>query len=381
MTIVDHPPLVMWMLGASDHLTALPVELRVRLWAIAASAAVSVGCVVLARQRGAKESGCVAAACLSTFTLLPMAGGFVTTPDGPALLGVVACLLWIPLAANRPFRGFGGALAAAAGSLAKVIVPPLAALIAFTAPQVTIARRIAFTAVVALTLPWLWPSLRFQIHHTFVHEPTAAWSVTGVLSALAAALFAQILLWSPWVLVCGARFARGFPLADRLIVVGLSSAMALSAILRAIPPEPNWWAPAAIVVLVAASCSVDELAPRRRLAMLLLAALPTALAAAHTLHPFLPLSREADPTARLHDWRAGTEPPIHAPGVGPYGVAAESCIYQGSCGRHRQLLLGLEPQGQRPRDSPRTALNSHPARRRKPSIQENMDKKKSMVRN
>ncbi|MEO7327999.1 MAG: hypothetical protein ABI193_05440, partial [Minicystis sp.] len=46
--------------------------------------------------------------------------------------------------------------------------------------------------------------------------------------------------------------------------------------------------------------------------------------------PFLPLAERADPTARLHGWSHGPEPRT-APGIGPYGPAAERCVYQKDC--------------------------------------------------
>jgi hypothetical protein len=61
---------------------------------------------------------------------------------------------------------------------------------------------------------------------------------------------------------------------------------------------------------------------------------PTAIAAAHTAWPFLPLPEQADPTARLHGWSHGHEP-TQAAGVGPYGPAAERCVYHREC---REIL-------------------------------------------
>ena len=64
--------------------------------------------------------------------------------------------------------------------------------------------------------------------------------------------------------------------------------------------------------------------------MLSTVVVPTALAAAHTLRPFLPIAPEQDPTARLHGWSGDTEP-VSAAGVGPYGRAAERCVYRQQC--------------------------------------------------
>jgi hypothetical protein len=114
------------------------------------------------------------------------------------------------------------------------------------------------------------------------------------------------------------------------VVAGFTALVLASALLRGVPPEPNWWAPAALVVIVGASLRHDESGPRFRSAMLATVLIPSAIACAHALHPFLPLPAAADPTARLHGWRAGEEP-VAAPGVGPYGAAAERCVYRDEC--------------------------------------------------
>jgi hypothetical protein len=67
---------------------------------------------------------------------------------------------------------------------------------------------------------------------------------------------------------------------------------------------------------------------------------PTALAAAHTLWPFLPLPASADPTARLHGWSTGA-PPKDAAGVGPYGPFAEACVYQKTCDKINEYFHRL----------------------------------------
>jgi hypothetical protein len=182
-----------------------------------------------------------------------------------------------------------------------------------------------------LVVPLLVPSLRFQLRHAFAPAEGVRWTPLGAAAAIGAALGAQVLLWSPWVVASGLHGLRASgDAADRALVGTLSAAVFLSALIRAVPPEPNWWAPAAIVVLVAAARHADDLAPRRQLAMLALAIAPTAVAIPHTLRPFLPLGPEADPTARLHGWRSG-DAPSRAPGIGPYGPAAERCVYQGDC--------------------------------------------------
>ncbi len=50
-----------------------------------------------------------------------------------------------------------------------------------------------------------------------------------------------------------------------------------------------------------------------------------------------PPARDTDPTARLHGWSHGREP-FEAAGVGPYGPAAERCVYLQDCNEIRSYF-------------------------------------------
>jgi hypothetical protein len=213
------------------------------------------------------------------------------------------------------------------GALAKVVALPLGALLAAFGGRST-RERILLGLGPALALPLLLPSLAFQMRHAFA--PPLGWSAPGMLGAVGAAALAQAALWSPQALVSGVRGARALLLADRAVLVGFTGLVLVSALVRAIPPEPNWWAPAAVVVIVGVAVNAETMAARWRRAMLATVLIPTAIACAHTVHPFLPLPAAADPTARLHGWRAG-EGPVTASGTGVYGAAAERCVYQHEC--------------------------------------------------
>jgi hypothetical protein len=252
------------------------------------------------------------AAWLGSWALLPTAGGFVATPDGPLLLATVAALLLPPA---------GAALAMLAGAPAKVSALPIAAAVGLGRQRALIA------ALPLLALPWLWPSLRFQLRHAFVQGPPSGWSALAAQGAVLGAIGAQAALWSPPVLWRG---LRALPAEDRALGWGLSALVLLSALLRGVPPEPNWWAPAAIVVLASFAAGAESLSARARRAVVASVLIPTLLAAAHTAVPFLPLPQRADPTARLHGWSHG-QIPDQAPGVGPYGAAAERCAYFREC--------------------------------------------------
>jgi hypothetical protein len=330
----DHPPLLPWLLRASDALLGpTPVELRVRIWPLLLSTLSGLLVVELARRRGADGRGCVAAACLGTWTLLPMTGGFVATPDALALPAILLLLL---VATEPPAgRPAGGALTAAAvaaaGALGKVVVLPVAALVALLG-RVPTATRAALVIGCLAPLPWLLPSLRFQLGHAT--GAASAWTAIEAASALAQLVTAQLALWSPWALVLGvlATAARRSRLvaADVAVAAGFTALVVVSTLARAIPAEPNWWAPAAVVVMVAAAVRAQELARTYRTTMLALAIVPTLLVASHVLRPWLPLRPEGDPTARLHGWSTGVEP-LAAPGLGAYAAPAERCVYREDC--------------------------------------------------
>jgi len=340
-SLVDHPPLVPWLLALSDA-APMAVELRVRVWAIAFAFATSAACVELARRRGASERGCVLAAWLSTWALLPMAGGFVMTPDGPALLAMLVALIFIDQEGRSPLAAVGAALALFLGALSKVVVVPIALLMAVANGPGRARSRIGLALGPLLALPLLLPSLRFQLHHAFTQTALSGWSAALAVGALLAAVSAQVGLWTPLVVWHGLRRLGRMPRIDRAVTLGLSALVLLSALVRAVPPEPNWWAPAALVVVVTCARFADHLAFRARAAILVMVLVPAAIAAAHTIHPFLPLPARADPTARLHGWSEGREP-VEAAGVGQYGPVAERCVYLSECKEIVKYFKEMQP--------------------------------------
>jgi len=342
----DHPPLLPWMLRATDGLAAWPVELRVRIWPLLTATALGFICIELARRRGAGPRGQVSAAWIGSWALLPMAGGFVATPDGPALLAIGALLLWSAADRDRSMSrwgDFGAGLAALVGTAAKVVVAPVAALLSLPSSRPWLAR-VGVAGAAVLTLPLLLPSLRFQAHHALAAGSPPSWSLADAVGSAATAVVAQLALWSPWVLWLGGAALRGdaAPRGHRLLVAVFSLLVLTSAIVRGLPPEPNWWAPAALVVVVAAARPAEQLAPRLRMTMLATVVVPTWVVASHVLHPWLPLPTSADPTARLHGWKQGPEP-LDAPGIGPYGPPAERCIYREDCTEINSIFDMMKP--------------------------------------
>ena len=241
-------PLTLWLLALSDRWSAAPVELRVRVWAVAFSFA--TGLAVRGAGPGARGGSRRAARWppgSGRWALLPMAGGFVTTPDGPLLLAVA-------LRRCSPLPGPLAGLALLAGALAKVVALPVAALLAAVEPAgADPARAWRSRRGPCWRCPCLLPSLRFQLAHAYgagsaarMVAPARRWGRWSRRSA------AQALLWSPRGPLAGAlRALRALPVADRALVGGLTALVLASALVRGVPPEPNWWAPAALLVVVA----------------------------------------------------------------------------------------------------------------------------------
>ena len=283
--IPDHPPLTLWLLSASDRWTTAPVELRVRLWAVGLSLVTSIAVVALARARGAGREGCTLAAWAGSWALLPTAGGFVTTPDTfllPAIAG--ALLLATPPeagrrrrphsptpvghrptpvgrrlpaarsggadhAGRRPGQGRGLADRGPPCPVQPAGGPGIAPGLALgPAPGAAVDR-----AEPLLPAP---PCLR--------GAGPSGWSAGGaVWRPCWRAVGAQAALWSPLLLWRGLGAMRRAPSPDLTLVAGLSALVLGSALVRAVPPEPNWWAPAALAVIAAAAARCARLGHRR----------------------------------------------------------------------------------------------------------------------
>jgi hypothetical protein len=348
--VPDHPPLVPWVLAVLDRLAWPALELRFRLPAIVMSALVALGIAWLtldimhrcAPNERAESSAALLAAVFATWLPIPMAGGFVTTPDAPALLAVVAALDWAASDTPSARRSAATAILVAIGALSKVVVIPVAVLAAAIAPARPGSRRtlerLLWLSPLAIVTPLLIASLKFQVHHAFA--PEMAWSAAGVLVAAVATLAGSILLWCPPLVFAGlARIGRLpaiYPATFALVAALLFG----STLVRATPPEPNWWAPAALPVIVAGSIAIGSWRTWCRHACVALAVVPTIVALTHAAHPWLAIPVSIDPTARLHGWRAG-DPPLNAPGLGQYGAPAERCIYRSDCDDIRRYIEAL----------------------------------------
>ncbi len=327
--IPDHPPLTTWLAALADNLVALPVELRVRLPALVLGTALSTLLVCLLRLRGGDPLAQRWAALLGSWLPLPLAGGFLLTPDTPLLLAFVALLLIQEGVATPRWKAPAIAITCAFGLSAKVtMLVPALVLFAVASPPT---HRAAVVLGVLAALPLAWPSLRFQSHHAFLDHAMTV----GRVNAVAAAIGAQLALWGP-TLWLGAREAWGRAL-DRWVLLVMVALMILSAVLRGVPPEPNWFAAGAVLCVVGTAQHLSRASAWVRVAVVLLGPVPAMLFASHVITPWLPIPAHVDPSARLHGWRDG-KGPTQAPGVGPYGVAAEACVYQGDCSKISNMI-------------------------------------------
>jgi hypothetical protein len=324
--IPDHPPLTLWLLQLADLTSGLlPVELAARWPWLLLGTAIPVALVDLVRRRAGGTSTQRWAAVLSAWLALPLAGGFLATPDTPCIAAFLALLIAECLPTDRVATPLAFA-AVGFGMFAKVVMAPIAVVFLVFSKRSLLHKAGIAVALLLATLP-ASRSLMFQLRHAFA---PATWTATGACIAVAAAVGGQLGLWTPVVPWLAARNRAAWPSADRVVVLVLASLFCLSALLRAVPPEPNWLAPAWLPVLAVAA---PALASSRLAVRAIVVALGPALClvfASHTASPWLPIPRSADPSSRLHGWRTSS-PPLDAPGTGPYGSAAERCIYQGDC--------------------------------------------------
>jgi len=325
-TVPDHPPLVVLGARLGQLLpAALPLELRVRAAPLILGTIVTL--LVVGRVRS--DSGSPAAqrwaAVLAGWLILPMAGGFLATPDVAVFLATLLLLE----SETRSGSGWTTSIAAFSatflGMASKVVMAPIAlALVATTRHGWQ--RRIVLLAAVAASLPVARESLLFQLHHAFVAGIDTAGHV-GALPAIGAAVLAQAALWSPIVLFLAVRSGRRLPLGHVAVAGSLTTLFLLSAALRGVPPEPNWLAPAFAPLLPAVAHQLASAGLRMRWAFGVLGPAATLLAVSHVLRPWLPLPARSDPAARLHGSRD-----LATAGMGAYGPAALRCAQRGECG-------------------------------------------------
>jgi Dolichyl-phosphate-mannose-protein mannosyltransferase len=323
LTIADHPPLTPWLAGITEW-TSIPLELRVRWPALVVGTLFGLLCVELVRRRGGDASSQRWCAVFTAWLALPLAGGFLLTPDVVSLTFALALALVLEVDhERRVLQVIGIALLCFGGMVTKVsmLIPATAVILSSKRWS---ERLSAFGGVLA-ALPLAAPSIAFQWNHAFVDRSAAV----GAPAAVAAAVGAQLMLWGPAVFWFGWRRAMDHRF-DRIIVGLMTVSVIASAALRGVPPEPNWFALGAVMLAVGASHAMHPAPTWLRITTVILGPVLALLFASHVIHPWLPLPANVDPSARLHGWSTG-QGPEQAPGIGPYGPSAEACIYQGKC--------------------------------------------------
>jgi hypothetical protein len=318
IAIPDHPPLLRVLLTIADRLPG-PVELRVRSIAAVLAAVTAFGVVALARaiaDRLKIPANPTLAAVLASFGLMGFAGGIVTTPDAPFL----AATVWMLVVATRAPRAIPLAMLAALAlsSKASAVAPIVAVAVGLARRHRAAALGVVVGGVAVL--PLAWRSLVLQVGHAAGRGALVSAPYVGPLAAAGALIAGAFFLYSPPVWVRAARARALFvevPGAG-LLLVGSSMVLLASALLSGRPPEPNWIAPATLVVVAVASAS----GAMSRAALALHVA-PTAVAVALFIGPDL----RASPLARLPHDRARVQD-VELPS---YAVPAWRCVYEARC--------------------------------------------------
>ncbi len=328
--IPDHPPAVVLAARCAWAMPdALPLELRMRAAPLVLGTIVSLLLVEISRRNHGSPAAQRWTAILGSWLLLPLAGGFLATPD---VMVFLATLVLIDQE-SKTRAGAAGEVAVFAatflGMLTKVIMAPVALAVALTSRRSLLHRLLPIAAILA-SLPWTSESLGFQLRHAFTASPVAP---VGPIPALAAAIGAQVLLWTPTVPFLAAKGLRSLPLPCAAASGTLLALFLLSAVVRGTPPEPNWIAPAFAPLLPAVAAALAASSRAVRVTTLATGPVVALLAASHGVHPWLPIPTHLDPSARLR-----RPVPSSAPGTGAYAAPALRCITTGDCEQLRVYI-------------------------------------------
>jgi hypothetical protein len=308
--IVDHPPLLGWLLWTTDRLGS--VELRVRLVAIALQAVTAIGIGVLSGPAFAWG------VFLATWGLMSWVSGLIATPDAPLL----AACVWLLVMRRAPLGVFACAFLA--------VTAKVSGLFFVLAVATTLRGRALVAALlgVALAAPFCHRSLVAQVAHALGRGGLVSAPFVGRPLALAAA-FGSLLLYGPAVLYLAYRGRRRFDPAGARVVFVFAGLYLLSAAISGRPPEANWIAPAFLPLLVVAA--IEGAAMERRSFVELVHVAPTVLAIALWVGP------ESKWLARVP-----REDRLRAPDLPPYALPAWSCIYDRQCQQIDAILRTSE---------------------------------------
>jgi hypothetical protein len=318
IALPDHPPMLRVLLAIADRLPG-PVELRVRSIAAVLAAVTALGVVALAGAIADREeipANPTLAAVLASFGLMGFAGGIVTTPDAPFL----AATVWMFVVATRAPRAIPLAMLAAIAlaSKASAVAPILAIALGLARPHRAAALGLVVGGVAVL--PLAWRSLVLQAAHAAGRGALVSAPYVGPLAAAGALIAGAFFLYSPpvWVRAAKARARFAWVPGAGVLLRGSALLLLASALVSGRPPEPNWIAPATLVVVAVASVG----APMSRAALALHVA-PTAIAVVLFIGPDL----RSSPLTRLPHDRARA-PVTELPS---YALPAWRCVYEDRC--------------------------------------------------
>jgi hypothetical protein len=353
--IVDHPPLLGAYLALADRIVPCPIELRVRLVAIALQVVTALGVAQLAHALGELDDAGAArdrwalGAVLGTWGLLPMAGGLLATPDAPLLapLSWLLALTCAPAVAPRLHTRACLLVLAALSVAAKASALPFVAVVA--AAQVwrgDRGRGIALAIGALLATPLALPSLRAQSEHLLGRGGMVFAPHVGPLAAAGAFVVGQLLLLGPAVVVVWAMTSKRASSRALRIAPGLSLATAgvlvvalASALVSGRPPEPNWTAPAAVLVFAVTAVGIARMKRLARSVVLGVTIAPTVVALVLWSMRESPLPAHADPLARLP--HSDATPSFTGAATDPeprYARPSWRCVYKNDCAEIDAIL-------------------------------------------
>jgi hypothetical protein len=300
--IVDHPPLLGWLLAAFDRFGS--IELRVRIVAIALQAATAIGIGVLSGPAFAWG------VFLATWGLMSWVSGLITTPDAPLL----AACVWLLVMRRSNASGILAFLA---------VLSKVSGLFFVLAVASTQRGRLRIATLVggALGVVLSYRSLFAQIAHALGRGGLVSAPFVGRPLSLVAFL-GGLLLYGPAVLYLAVRGRRHLDGAGVRIVIVFGVLCIASAVISGRPPEPNWIAPAFLPLLVAGATEASEM---RREWLEPLHVFPAVVAIAMWMSPReLRVLNRVPPRTSLNSVKSVTDLP-------PYAVPSWRCVYEGRC--------------------------------------------------
>lgn len=317
--IVDHPPLLGWLLSATDRLGGA-VELRVR---VVAAVLQTITALAIAATAASIRPQCFAwGLFLATWGLMSWVSGLITTPDAP-LLAATACLVYVA-SRERPsiVAAFALSFVAVASKVSGLVV------VAAIAAALPMRPRIAAIAGAAVAVPLARASLHAQIAHALGRGALVSSPHVGVVVAVLGLALGAVALYGPALayLAVRGRLHLARVVGGPTLVLSLLLLVLVSAIASGRTPEPNWIAPALVPILIASAIAATELTSRAQRAIQIVHLLPAMLAIGLWAGRDL-LPPKLDPLARTPRDRDRAE----AHPLPRYAKPSWACVYDRRC--------------------------------------------------